>query len=150
MFRLFRLTLLFLILQNTASSAEQVSWIKGQWTGFRIVAPSQYPGAGEMRARDFLKESVRIDAEKIVLPDQSVCALQKPVKEVWQNDMYTFGSFGGDWADIGLYETTAGFQVTTWAVDCADDREHLNQLVGQPEQDVLLLDFGRVFTSLQR
>lgn len=143
-----RILVPFLLLCAVATSAQETG-IEGKWSGGSIVAPSQFSGASEARASDFLDKEVQIEGRRIVFPDQSVCSLQLPESELWRNDMNTFGSFGGDWAEIGLQQSGAGFKVTTWKVDCADQRERLVRIVSQQESNTLLLDFGRVFVVLR-
>ena len=132
-----------------AAGSAQESGIEGTWTGKAVVAPSQFSSGNEARAREFLQQRVKIEEQRILLPDQSVCSIQSPHAELWHNDMRTFGSFGGDWSEIGLQKSSSGFKVTTWKMDCADNLERLVQIVSQPESRILLLDVGRIFMVLQ-
>lgn len=139
----------FILLFNGFGLIAKASEIEGTWAGKTIVTPSQYNSSNEKRAHDFLDHDVIIEPSKIFLPDQSICRLVPPITEFWQNDMRTFGSFGGNWSKIGLQQSSAGFEVIIWKLDCSRENERLMQIVSQPHNNILLLDFGRVFIVLQ-
>jgi hypothetical protein len=132
---------------SVGASAED-SGMDRRWIGKSISAPSQYSSANEARAKEFLGEVVRIGRHEITLPNQTVCKLQEPVFEKWHNDMATFGSFGGDWTEIGLQRSSDEFAVVSQLIDCPEKEERLVQLVSQPSKGTWWLNFGRVFVSL--
>ncbi len=73
-----------------------------------------------------------------------------PVLEIWVNDMRTFGSFGGDWSQLGLQMSASQtFEVYTWLIECPEPDWPKLSIVGQPDQGVLLLGSHRVFVTLR-
>lgn len=140
-------TLIYLI--TTPCGNAQQREIDGIWVGQTLVAPSQYSAGNEDRARAFLQKLIKIEGDRIHLPDLSVCKIYPASFEYWQNNMMTFGSFGGNWSKIGLIKAESGYAVTSWKVGCADKTERLRQIVAQPESNTILLDFGRIFVVLK-
>lgn len=76
--------------------------------------------------------------------------MSQPTPETLQNDMMTFGSFGGNWRQIGLVGDNHQFHVMVTELTCEDTNERLFRIISQPARNFHLVDFGRVFSIMKR
>ena len=128
----------------------QDSKLDGTWISGEVTAPSQHSSRGYERATDLLEKEIVIAGNTLELPSDQTCTLSDAEPQVLRNDMRTFGSFGGDWSRIGLYGTNHNFSILSFALNCEDTVDYIFRIIAQPENQLYLLDFGRVFSVLHR
>ena len=84
------------------------------------------------------------------LPDDIACLISDVEYEQWTNDRLTFGSFGGDWSDVGLVLTDdQHFDVARYDLECPHNSHPQLSLIAQPEHEIVLLGAFRVFVRLR-
>lgn len=102
------------------------------------------------RAQKLKGQSVSIEDYTLFLSEGTRCSMSQPKPETLRNDMRTFGSFGGNWQQVGLVGDSHQFHVIVTNVTCEDTNERLFRIISQPDQNFHLADFGRVFWVMKR
>jgi len=101
-------------------------------------------------AQQLLGQSITIENYVLMLPEGGRCPMMQQRPETLRNDMRTFGSFGGNWRQVGLIGDTNQFHVMVTELNCEDEKKRPFRIISQPDQNLHLLDFGRVFSALKR
>ena len=124
----------------------------GEWLASTIVSTGVVGDSYCKRVSPLSGTTIQIDGSQIRFATGEACALLDPRHERWVNDMATFGSFGGNWAQIGLQPAENGkyFEVLVMPIRCGDEDWPELILVTQDETDILLLGTFRVFATLQQ
>ena len=102
------------------------------------------------RAEELKGQSVSIEDYTLFLSGDTRCSMSQPKPETFQNDMRTFGSFGGNWQQVGLVGDSHQFHAIVTNLTCEDTGERLFRIISQPDQNFHLVDFGRVFSVMKR
>jgi hypothetical protein len=124
----------------------------GEWIASSIVSTGVVGERYWERVSSLLGTTIKIDGSKINLSTGITCELGNPSQELWENDMATFGSFGGNWAQLGLETSENGksFEVTNRPIRCNEADWPQLTIVTQIGNDILLLGSFRVFASFQK
>jgi hypothetical protein len=92
---------------------------------------------------------VEIDGTILHLPGGTECQISREVDQLLTDDISTWGSFGGQWSDLGLLSTGGSYPVQIFDLSCSSP--DLTRLIFQAESDRRLLDVsGHVFVPLVR
>ncbi len=124
--------------------------LEGIWTLDEIRSTGLSSDRAWERARELHNHSISIEDHSFILPDGIRCSISQWRPETLRNDMRTFGSFGGNWQEIGLTGDDHQFDVMIADLTCDGENERLFRLISQPGQGLYLADFGRVFSGMQR
>ncbi len=143
---LFLLLLCFVAPNVSGAQSEQLN---GRWIATSIVSTGVIGERYWERVSPLQGNSIVIEGQNVQISQEFICVLAAPILEVWTNDMRTFGSFGGDWSQLGLEVTgSQGFEVYTWRIDCPGPDWPKLSIVTQPSSGMLLLGSNRVFAVL--
>ncbi|MEZ5885536.1 MAG: hypothetical protein R3D56_01335 [Paracoccaceae bacterium] len=113
------------------------NWVVGGAVSTGISSDVGWDAAGRLEGK-----TIVVADGKLTLPDQTECAMDRPVAEVRHDDMWSFGSAGGSWADLGLVPTGIDYPVEVLALVCARDADAPIELIVQSSDGVVLLDVG--------
>ncbi len=131
-------------------SGAQPAELNGSWFATSIVSTGVIGERYSERVSPLMGNLVVIEGQYIEFSQEFTCELAAPVLETWTNDRRTFGSFGGDWSQLGLERTSSqGFEVYTRGIDCLGPDWPKLSIVMQPSSGVLLLGSHRVFAVLR-
>ena len=134
----------------TVSHGQSVQ-LDGGWIAASAVSTGVLSDRYIDRVEPFEKLPLTIDGHTIRLSGNLDCMLSQPYPEVWVNDLATFGTFGGDWSDLGLFTSNGRqFEVIRLDIDCPDTEWPQLSVVVQPQYGVVLLGSFRVFVRLTR
>ena len=136
----------------TTAAFPQSREFNGEWLANTIVSTGVVGERYWERVSPLIGSTIQIDGSQIRFATGETCALLDPRHERWVNDMATFGSFGGNWGQLGIQPAKNGqdFEVIVMPIQCADEDWPELTLVTQNETDILLLGAFRVFPTLQR
>ena len=94
-------------------------------------------------------ELITIQGRNLQFADHIVCSISDPEYKQWTNDRLTFGSFGGDWSDVGLTPSAdQRFHVVQYEVACPHLLQTHLSIVTQREHGTVLIGAFRVFVRL--
>jgi hypothetical protein len=136
----------------TTASFPQSRVIDGEWLANAIVTTGISADSHWKRISPLIGTTIQVDGARVLFATGETCELGIPSQELWANGMATFGSGGGNWAQIGLKPAENGenFEVIVTPIQCdIEDRPQL-ALVTQASKDILLLGASRVFATLRR
>lgn len=146
----FVILIIFCFGGGNVSLAEPIE-INGEWIAMSIVSTGMISDRYWNRVSPLVGTTVNIESQEVQLLHGVKCTLRPLNVEYWQNDMKTFGSFGGDWAQLGLKVTgTQGFEVLLWDLVCPEPDWPSFSIITQAGNNVLLLGSFRVFVTLER
>ena len=125
------------------------SILDGDWTTNFAVSTGIISDS-YTRAVDPLEGTrIVIQHQHLWLSNDVSCLILSGDTDVWVNDRQTFGSFGGDWSDVGLVSTDGQhFHVTRYDLECPHLSHPKLSLIVQPAHNVVLLGAFRVFVKL--
>lgn len=124
----------------------------GEWLANTIVSTGVVGDRYWERVSLLIGTTIQIDGPQIRFTTGEACTVLDARHERWVNDMVTFGSFGGNWRQLGLQPAENGqdFEVIVMPIQCGDEDWPELTLVTQGETDLLLLGTFRVFATLQQ
>ena len=124
----------------------------GKWLANTIVSTGVVGDRYWERVSLLIGSTILIDGSQIRFATGETCELLEQREELWANDMATFGSFGGNWGQLGLRPADNGqnFEVIAIPIQCGKENEPELTLVTQNKVDILLLGAFRVFATLQK
>lgn len=124
--------------------------LQGMWTLGEIRYTGLSSDRAWERAQDLHNHSISVEEHSFILPGGIRCSISQWKPETLRNDMRTFGSFGGNWQEIGLTGADNQFDVMIADLTCDGENERLFRIISKPDYGLYLADFGRVFAVMQR
>ena len=137
------------VLRSKETDDETGPNLQGNWTLSEIRSTGISTDTWHNLAKKMQGKSITIENGILTFPDNLKCKLGPAKDEIIRNDMKTFGSFGGDWSQIGFHGTENAFNVVTYELNC------IEQLTVDPHircqiEKLCLLGFGRIYTVMNR
>ncbi|MEM6634738.1 MAG: hypothetical protein AAF667_02490 [Pseudomonadota bacterium] len=144
-------TLFLGLICGPLAALAQSSTIEGKWTATSLVSTGVIGDRYLDRVSPFVGTAIDIREDTVYLPNEPACVISDWAWEVWNNDRSTFGSFGGDWSQVGLQSANgSSYVVRVSRLNCpARDWPELI-LVAQPDHGITLLGSLRVFVVLSK
>ncbi|RVU38362.1 hypothetical protein EOI86_03470 [Hwanghaeella grinnelliae] len=141
-----------LVFGGASASFAQTKQITGTWHAKAIVNTGGITSENHwIKVEPLLGKNVQIEDVTVRLPSGLTCALGDPVAEVWKDNMMTFGSGGGTWAQLGLTSPDdRNYDVIRRELDCPEQGWPPLSIVTQSHNDIVLLGSIRVFAVLQK
>jgi hypothetical protein len=132
---------------SPAPGATEEIALEGLWDVGSAVSTGVSSDNGWNAAARIEGKAVSMAESSLHLSDGEVCMIGPAKTEIWHDDMWSFGSFGGSWADVGLTADGIDYVVELRSLTC--DVAGPTQLIIQDAKGTVLLDVGgRVFVPL--